>query len=1179
MIIRAINTPVSRLEADQLILTIGPTLRMLIIEHVMRDLGWTGAQVRERISGVFQMNNLTDDRHTFVDYIPVTDIDEHLVTRTFDNVMAGSNPNLDLFQVSFSFWINPLSYNIGSGSSKSLKHYDGIYKKTGLTYSNHNGDPVGCAAIAIAYSLAKEGFYGNALKSNPLHRDCTKRFVQHAKDLQTSLGWDLEVSFTQLPQFLIDMPTYRIVVVQPSFKNSRNSDWKGSAYIQDGTNKIIYLYWDPTTSHYYGVKAPRALVARAKNSQAYNWCSTCSEQYNGSAAGCSCMIAARDIPFEHKRVNCEQCGENYAKGGRHRCFFTECHFCHLFVEKSDNNAALAAHRCPLYKPAKSLKPRFEGENDFPLDEENKMCPPENKATQLWVYDLESCIVPTLLTTNLGTLDFELSDDSKFMLDEEGAPKCFEATRYDQIPNLVVYENVFTGERKHTDSMEEFLNFMLVSNGGRNTCMAHNGSGYDTRLILESLTKILPEGTNISPLMRGGKIMNLTVGKTRFTDTMMHLPGSLKGLAKDFLSESAVVLEKGYFPHLFNSPTNYNYIGPIPEKKYFDLSFCIGTDKDMTEFNTFYDSWAGRQDWNFSKQLLAYCINDVQVLAAIVKIHHEKCTEILYSYQPKLSVSPWHFTTAAGYVHALFLADISFGVDVADDDPVQIKELVDNGWCALESEEYYFARSALRGGRTETVRYHYQAQEGSKIRDLDVMSMYPYCQIGKEILVGDTTIPILYPVGAARIEVFDKYYYPCNLHWKTPLRICSCRQDKKRTHKNKKINAIDYPDQPNDLHAYVNEFFGVLMVDVTPPTDLYNPVLPVFDEDEMKCLFALEPIVGKCFTSVELQVAIRAGYIVTKIYRGDRYKASKSLWTPLMRELYKLKLYNSQEAKPNAQNIFNETPQEWRIRQKQTHSERFGLDIDFEGWAKRPAAKLTSKVLINSAWGKHAESVDHPQTKILDESMSDEGFHFYSSLMEKNNIVKQITSMTTSRTLFKYEESRQQRRPNLHKGYLPCAVFVPMYGRLMLWNELGKLKERVIMCDTDSVKYIADDDGYNITKGDCLGDWEEEPTTMVEFVSLGPKTYGQRFADGSSTFKCKGVSLKRAHGDIMNFQVAKKILLENETVNVPQMTFDYKLGHGISTRKFVKSLEFKPENLKGLYDRATTKLYPFGYINK
>jgi hypothetical protein len=44
---------------------------------------------------------------------------------------------------------------------------------------------------------------------------------------------------------------------------------------------------------------------------------------------------------------------------------------------------------------------------------------------------------------------------------------------------------------------------------------------------------------------------------------------------------------------------------------------------------------------------------VEILAAIVKIHHAQCIDIIREYNPALAVSPWHFTTAAGFMHKLF----------------------------------------------------------------------------------------------------------------------------------------------------------------------------------------------------------------------------------------------------------------------------------------------------------------------------------------------------------------------------------------------------------------------------------------------------------------------------------------------------------------------------------------------
>ena len=87
-------------------------------------------------------------------------------------------------------------------------------------------------------------------------------------------------------------------------------------------------------------------------------------------------------------------------------------------------------------------------------------------------------------------------------------------------------------------------------------------------------------------------------------------------------------------------------------------------------------------------------------------------------------------------------------------------------------------------------------------------------------------------------------------------------------------------------------------------------------------------------------------------------------------------------------------------------------------------------------------------------------------VEKNQIeITQFNPMAEDYTLFKVKENRsnqgQMVRLNLHNAYLPCAVFVPMYGQLMyarfansrMWNVLQQLGESVLMCDTDSVKYV------------------------------------------------------------------------------------------------------------------------------
>ena len=60
-----------------------------------------------------------------------------------------------------------------------------------------------------------------------------------------------------------------------------------------------------------------------------------------------------------------------------------------------------------------------------------------------------------------------------------------------------------------------------------------------------------------------------------------------------------------------------------------------------------------------------------------------------------------------------------------------------------------------------------------------------------------------------------------------------------------------------------DFFGIVNADITPPKDLYLPVLP--DNSDGKLLFHLKPLAKKTYASVELKKALEKGYVIDKIY--------------------------------------------------------------------------------------------------------------------------------------------------------------------------------------------------------------------------------------------------------------------------------------------------------------------------
>jgi hypothetical protein len=113
---------------------------------------------------------------------------------------------------------------------------------------------------------------------------------------------------------------------------------------------------------------------------------------------------------------------------------------------------------------------------------------------------------------------------------------------------------------------------------------HNLAKFDIIFLLKYLVKIV----NVQPVIHNGRIISLGInyGKNneyniQFKDSYLILLNSLNKLCKAF----SVSNPKSLFPHLFVNENNLNYIGEVPEFKYF-----IKTSKiDYQNYKTGYNS--------------------------------------------------------------------------------------------------------------------------------------------------------------------------------------------------------------------------------------------------------------------------------------------------------------------------------------------------------------------------------------------------------------------------------------------------------------------------------------------------------------------------------------------------------------------------------------------------------------
>jgi len=377
-------------------------------------------------------------------------------------------------------------------------------------------------------------------------------------------------------------------------------------------------------------------------------------------------------------------------------------------------------------------------------------------------------------------------------------------------------------------------------------------------------------------------------------------------------------------------------------------------------------------------------------------------------------------------------------------------------------------------------------------------------------------------------------------------------------------------------AEVKNFFGFICVSCIPNKHLYHPPLVAWDEKSGKCTASLENVIEGYFTTEEFKVALENGYKIIKVHRIDAYEKCEGLWNDFIKDLYIEKLANSGPA------IENDVE-----RLIDAYENEFGIGglvkESIPRWKKDGALRTVFKTLLNCGWGKHCQRPNKDQHVVFN-SLAENQADFIENINLGVYVAKSVALLDNGFQIYTLRNTAKTYL-NTHDCYIPAGCYVPAYGRLTLFKEMNKLGDRVLYHDTDSIIYLYDPQKYNIPETDVWGGWDEEKISkdnIQEFVSLGAKTYGIKTAK-ETIIKIKGLSIKHAHRNVVNFDVLKSFVEEHQkglypTLKVPQMRFKYKIGEGIKTLNFLKRLHFDPEQLKGNLS-PSLKVYPKGYCEK
>lgn len=503
----------------------------------------------------------------------------------------------------------------------------------------------------------------------------------------------------------------------------------------------------------------------------------------------------------------------------------------------------------------------------------------------------------------------------------------------------------------------------------------------------------------------------------------------------------------------------------------------------------------------------------------------------------------------------------------------------------------------------------------------------------------------FPKGIPKIHFYTWAFRPCyncqdikNDSGEFILE-CACREfrehrtDPKKGYGGTVLDLVDCRDTQPTAEQFINDddMFGFVCCDLTPPTNLYHPVVQIKKDimkdgrkigekcqnnllvEDHKKLYLDTPTLKKCLES---------GYKLDFCYRFDKYLKGDPLWKEGAMEFYIDKERTSGK-KPSA----TERGEWCRDYLAQTGLEAdndldayvklYNNQVDPLGtkllesmdtleWADRPAQRQCFKIFNNCGWGKHAQRPVMPKTKMLHAA---DDYPEIAAMFE--NLTKDLIELKGCLVYSKGERLMfstldKNTPPDHHNSYIPAGAMVPAYGRLTLLEGLEICGERVAMCDTDSIVYKTSlDPTKNIPISSVLGNFSEEKISLKiirEFVGFGPKCYSiltekvidVEYPDRSikrerltetklkgvrQTLKVQGIDHAFMKNQVLHYLETGEI----PTTYVPQWGMKTNLAKlTVGPHDFAKTIKMSnADEIKGFRKELpgghkSSKIYPYGY---
>uniref|UniRef100_A0A914LM09 DNA-directed DNA polymerase n=2 Tax=Meloidogyne TaxID=189290 RepID=A0A914LM09_MELIC len=489
--------------------------------------------------------------------------------------------------------------------------------------------------------------------------------------------------------------------------------------------------------------------------------------------------------------------------------------------------------------------------------------------------------------------------------------------------------------------------------------------------------------------------------------------------------------------------------------------------------------------------------------------------------------------------------------------LKFKNYLDNGPIDI--------RSAFFGGRTGPLKLFHKTGEGQKISYYDVTSLYPFINMTTR-----------YPTGHPEVHILNN-----DVKW----------------------------TQPSD-NIYE---LALLKVFVIPPRSIDVPVLPMkIGDDDERLLFPLCSTCAKehpngdvnenysckhsdqqrgwvsTCTSIELNEALKEGYVVTKIFRVLEYKNyDDNLFRPYIREFMAQKIHASgfdndiKGDQRKEENFINEC------------KEKFGIIIDREKMKVNKGKRTQAKLCLNNLWGRFSlRNFGLSQCVVTDDPAV---YTKYSN--DPSLIINFFEELTDDLLLISYTKKKEFVEEHDSSNVI-ISLWTTSAARIHLLHAMQKVVRTpgctLLYTDTDSLIFSHPIENCPLQLGPHLGEFTDEYPAfkILEYCSGGAKQYGLKMEKkdepGSEpvyVLKVRGMTL---NWDAINNQGMRYEKFKEKVFNFAEGDYEPiivsypnflrpSVKDGSVTTLPLKKI-YKPYVGKGVVRPSDFSVLDFGFIN-